>query len=285
MDDNYLVDKRVPDHLMEEALEKADLRLAISPEMRDAYEQRFGLKFWLRPPVVETSLIRHELATVPDEVLQSRRGILVGSVWSNQVLEQLAKTVSEAKIDLDWYGNSDASWLAFSGKELAAKGIKPCGFISETELAAKLDGYAYAVIPTGTMDEQDQRLAISKYSLPTRLPFLLAVGNIPMLVLGNRSTAAASFVARFDLGEICAYKAGLMKAAFERLCEKGRQEEIRRRSLALADHFGAKGVGRWILESMELGKPVTPEMESLFQSQDSSHDSPVSKHTNDRGDR
>jgi hypothetical protein len=265
MDDNYLVNRRIPDDLMQEALEKSDLRLAISPEMRDAYEQRFNLEFWIRPPVVTSSRIREKLVLPSLEVLESQRGILVGTLWSNQILEQLAKAVSEAQIDVDWYGNSDASWLAFSEKQLAAKGVNPCGFISETELVAKLEEYAYAIIPSGTLDANDQRLEISKYSLPTRLPFLLAAGNIPMLVMGHRSTAAAAFVSRFDLGEVCSYDGSDLKKAIERLCSKSRQEEIRKRSSALANHFSAKGVGRWILDSMEAGKPVSLEMESLFE--------------------
>jgi len=199
------------------------------------------------------------------EVLESQRGILVGTLWSNQILEQLARAVSEARIDVDWYGNSDASWLAFSEKQLAAKGVKPCGFISETELVTKLEEYAYAIIPSGSMDANDQRLEISKYSLPTRLSFLLAAGNIPMLVLGHRSTAAAAFVSRFDLGEVCGYDGSDLKKAIERLCSESRQEDIRKRSSALANHFSAKGVGRWILDSMEAGKPVSLEMESLFK--------------------
>ena len=52
MDDNNVASRGIPDDLMAELLENSALRLAISPELREAYEEKYGLKFWLLPPVV-----------------------------------------------------------------------------------------------------------------------------------------------------------------------------------------------------------------------------------------
>ena len=37
---------------MAEALDKARLRLAISSDMRDAYEAKYKRKFWVAPPTI-----------------------------------------------------------------------------------------------------------------------------------------------------------------------------------------------------------------------------------------
>jgi hypothetical protein len=57
-----------------------------------------------------------------------------------------------------------------------------------------LKKYAYVVVPSCTLDLRDDNLATSWLSLPSRIPFVLATVNIPILVLGNSSTAAARFV-------------------------------------------------------------------------------------------
>src|SRR5262249_44145733 len=60
MDDNNICARGIPDELMREALAKSNLRLAISPEMRDAYENKYNLKFWVLPPVVRINGMHFE---------------------------------------------------------------------------------------------------------------------------------------------------------------------------------------------------------------------------------
>ena len=57
MDDNCLHAAEIACATMQEAIAKSDLRLAISPELRRAYEQRFGARFWMLPPIVPGELI------------------------------------------------------------------------------------------------------------------------------------------------------------------------------------------------------------------------------------
>lgn len=264
MDDNHLISGQIPEALMREALEKADLRLAISSEMRDAYEEKFRLKFWLRPPVVTPASV----ATVPrlpsKEALSRRQGIVVGSLWSAQALNRLAATVRDASLLVDWFGNANAPWLQYDINELAAKGVTVRGFLAEAKLAQKIQDYAYALVPSGTLDADDERISIAKYSLPTRMAFLLAVGNIPTIVLGSRETAAAGFVERFGLGEVVAYSGADLRKAVGKLCSPSIQADIRKRAAELAGNFSARGVGQWILEAMDAGKPGDERFERLM---------------------
>jgi FkbM family methyltransferase len=264
MDDNHLEGGQIPEVLMWEALEKADLRLAISPEMRDAYENKFRRKFWLRPPVVTPASVASVPRIPPDEALTKCRGIVVGSLWSTQALNRLASSVSAAALQVDWFGNANASWLQYNIDELAAKGVIVRGFVPESELAQKIRDYAYALVPSGTLEADDLRADLAKYSLPTRMPFLLAVGNIPTIVLGNRLTAAAGFVERFRVGKVVSYSGSELRAAVSELCSAPVQAEIRSRAAGLAESFSALGVGQWILAAMDAGKPEDETLEWLM---------------------
>jgi FkbM family methyltransferase len=264
MDDNHLETGRIPGDLMEEALQKADLRLAISPEMRDGYENRYRLKFWLRPPVVTPGAICCTPRIPSAETLRKARGVVVGSLWSTQSLNRLARAVSAAGLQVEWFGNSDASWLQFDINDLAAKGVLVRGFIPERELAEKLKEYAYAIVPSGTLEADDQRVDIARYSLPTRMPFLLAVGNIPTIVLGSPETAAAGFVDRFGLGEVIPYSGNHLRAAADKLCQAAAQERIRTRAASVAAEFSADGVWNWMARAMDQGQPDDVTMERLM---------------------
>jgi FkbM family methyltransferase len=264
MDDNFIATRGIPGDLIKVALERADLRLAISPEMRDAYEYHFRIKFWLRPPVVTPASICTK-AVVPEEaVLRKRQGIVIGSLWSNEALQSLAGAVSKAQIRVDWFGNSDASWLDFNVNMLAEKGIRVGGFIPETELSHRLRDYAFALVPSGSLDTNDPRPEIARYSLPTRMPFLLAVGNIPTIVLGSPKTAAAGFVERFGLGAVTPYDGDRLRQAVDELCRPVVQARIREQAASFANYFSGEGVGRWIIESTERRRPITNELEQIF---------------------
>src|SRR5262249_30215887 len=131
MDDNNVYAHGIPDELMREAVNKADLRLAISPEMRDAYELKYNLKFWVVPPVVSPQSLRAQPETRPKPDPENRVGVLIGNVWSRRWLERLRQTVRQAGTELHWYGNATAPWLKVTAKELQQDGIIDCGFLPE----------------------------------------------------------------------------------------------------------------------------------------------------------
>jgi len=143
-DDSNIFATRISNDLIREALEKSSLRLAISPEMRDECERKYGLRFWLLPPVVGADEVGRGIQTASANV-----GLLVGNIWSPKWLEWFRMAVKEAGLKIHRYGNTDARWLKFDHDELAADGITVRGFLPEAELTKKLKAYAYAVIPSG----------------------------------------------------------------------------------------------------------------------------------------
>jgi hypothetical protein len=170
MDDNNIHAHGIPDELMREALQKAALRLAISPELRDAYERKYQLKFWVVPPVVDAQAVQTKPQVPNGPLAQARTAVLIGSIWSRAWLDLLRQTIRQSGLKVDWYGNAKASWLKASPPDLERDGITDRGFLAEAELTTKVKEYLFALVPSGTLDTQDDRPEIAKLSLPTRIP-------------------------------------------------------------------------------------------------------------------
>lgn len=264
MDDNNIFSRGIPDELMREALSKSALRLAISPEMRDAYEIKYGLKFWVIPPIVKKEIVQTQPRWCAGDDLESVPGVLVGSIWSQRWLEQLRRTVREAGLQVHWYGNARAPWLKVTRADLLKDGIVDCGFLPEAELTERLRQYAYAVVPSGSLDEHDDRPEIARLSLPTRLPYLLAATHTPMLVLGSPNTAAARFLARFQVGNVVPYEGPQLRRAVSKLCRPENQNLLRRQAARHASLFSAADLDQWIWQSLERGEPCDERFEQAF---------------------
>ena len=264
MDDSNIYSNRIPDELLAEALAKADLRLAISPEMRDAYEQKYRRKFFVVPPVVRDG-VASTTPQAPPVGSSPLTGALIGSLWSPKWLQYLRDAIKQAGVQLDWYGNSTASWLQTTEEELRQDGIYVRGFAPEAELTEKLKQYSYALIPSGTLDERDDRQEIARLSLPTRLPYLLAAANMPMIVLGSPATAAAGFVERFQVGRVIPYDGPSLRKAVDEICQPAQQREIRARAASRASLFSAKGLADWIWQSLDKREPVDDRFEKAFR--------------------
>ncbi len=264
MDDNNVFSRGIADELLREALSKANLRLAISPEMRDAYEDKYGLNFWVLPPVVRPEAVCTRAGLPQPELLQSRSGVLVGSLWSRRWLERLRAVVKASGLTLDWYGNATAPWLKVTRAELRRDGIIDAGFVPEAELTVHLQRYAYAVIPSGSLDGKDDRPEIARLSLPTRMPFLLAAANMPMIVLGSSETAAAGFLKRFCVGRVSPYDGQRLREAVEEVCRPEAQAEFRHRAATHSRLFSAGGLADWIWHSLDLGEACDARFERAF---------------------
>lgn len=268
MDDNNIHSRGIPDELMREVLQKSKLRLAISPELRDAYEAKYDLKFWVVPPVVNDRLVqRNPLAPAP-EALTNGTGVLIGTLWSRAWLEKLRETTRGSGVKLHWYGNARAKWLKATAEELKADGIIDCGFLPETELLERLKQYAYAVVPSGTLDQDDDRPEIAHLSLPTRMPFLLAAANMPTIVLGSPETAAARFIQRFAFGRVLPYEASRFGQEVKDICRAETQLDLRARAATQGGLFSAKGLENWIWKSLELGEACDDRFERAFARDD-----------------
>lgn len=266
MDDKNVAAEGISDALMEELLAKSDLRLVIGPEMRDAYEKKYGMKFWVVPPLVSEEVIRTTLAPAPAEGTPAV-GVLLGNIWGQRWLDMLRKTFRGTGQKVDWYCNiKDPKMLNFDRAEMEWDGIRLMDPVAEADLPAVLGRYAYAVVPTDPLDGQSPAAvaAIARYSLPSRIPTLVTTSQLPMLVIGSAATCAASFVERFNLGRICPYEAVAAQKAITELLDPKVQKRIREQSLAISPSFSARDSADWIWRSLEMGRPVDLRYEALL---------------------
>jgi FkbM family methyltransferase len=266
MDDPNVHANYVSDELMQELLEKSTLRLAISPEMKQAYEGKYRLKFWTLPPVVTSELIRPQAYQSAAVDLAAKRGILVGNVWGQDWLDRLRQTVRGTGIVIDWYCNNadQCSWLNFDRAELAEDGITLYAALPEPELAQVLQSYAFALLPSGTLAADDSKKSIAALSLPSRIPFLLASSQMPVIVLGSAETASARFVRRFELGAVVNYVASEFQAAVARICTPAQQTQMRENAAKLAPIFDCQGVSDWLWQSLAQGEAIDDRYEQLL---------------------
>jgi hypothetical protein len=264
MDDNNIGAHGIPDDLFREALSKAQLRLGISPEIRDAYEQKFGFPFFVLPPLVERENILSEPVLPEAAFLERRAGALVGNVWSQQWLERLRATVRAAGIKVNWYGNTSAPWLHYTQGELAADGITVEGFLREEDLIEKLRWHPFALIPSGSLDEHDDRPELARLSLPSRIPYLAAIANLPMIVLGHSDTAAGHFVKRFGLGRVSAYDGTELRRVAELITTPEEQIRCRKNAAQRAGAFTMERPGEWLWDSLAKGTPADDRFERLM---------------------
>lgn len=270
MDDQSVTTDGIPSALMAEALKAADLRLAISQEMACAYEQKYGLKFWLTPPVVAPEFIPAAPPRPDAGHLRSATGVLVGNVWSARWLQMLRAAVRGAGVTLHWYGDDKPAGMPLDLAALAADGIVHQGFLpKQPEFVERLRRYPYAVLATSPLDgdaadETPGARAIARLSLPSRLPFILAAAQLPVVVLGSPITTASRFVDRFDLGRTIAYNAAELRSAVTEVVSPARQAAIRTRAAQLAPAFSAAPVADWIWQSLALGRPADDRYERLM---------------------
>lgn len=269
MDDNNLYtsgENTIPHNLMEELLEKSSLRLAISPELRVAYEQRYGVKFWLLPPIIAPNLITEEIPNIATQTTSEKKGILIGNIWSQQYLDYLREAVRDSNIKIDWYFNNyyNPAWLTIDQEELAQEGIFVHPPLPESDLRQTLRQYKFAMIPSGKLDTTDNIQNIARLSLPTRIPFILATSNTPFLVLGSKSTAAARFVTRFEVGMVCDYDSKAVEEAVNFLDSPETQQTMRQKAVSLAKNFSSEGIAQWLWDSLEKGEPSDDKFENLM---------------------
>ena len=162
---------------------------------------------------------------------------------------------------VDWYGKLQ-EWLKVSVEELSEDGIDARGFIAESELASLCRSYPYALIPSGTLDHREDHPAVARFSLPSRMPFILAACNTPMIVLGSKATAAARFVERLEVGIAASYDSRAFREAVETV--SSRQQEFRERAAKLAERFSARDVADWIWKSLALGQACDSRFEGVM---------------------
>jgi FkbM family methyltransferase len=298
MDDNCLYGD-IPREITQEAIDKSDLLLVISPEMRQHYEQSFGRKAYLLPPVVPDQHIPQAIIAPPVSAsptshrqstgkrlwqklqslftaaeggqqapAESERGILIGNIWDNSWLELLRKTIRESGLQVDWYSNNpNAVWLQGSQEELARDGIHVHGSLWGEDLIQELRRRSFAIMPSGLLAGEGCKESIARLSLPSRIPFVIATAHLPVIALGSAETAASRFVSRFGLGTTVDYNGQQLKSAVQQILQPGQQAGIRERACRISGSFSAASLQDWIWGSLQKQMPMDDRFENLFRPQ------------------
>lgn len=266
MDDKNVCAEGIDDGLMKQLAEKSRLRLVISPEMRDRYAKKYGLSFFVVPPLVPESLLRRTPVFPPAGTNESH-GVLLGNVWGQRWLDMLRGCLRGSGFSVDWYCNQKTpAGLKFDRAEMAADGIIFNEPVAEAQLPALLARYPFALVPTDTLDgySPPSVRAIAELSLPSRIPTMVSMAHLPVLVVGSPATCAARFVTRFGLGEVVPYEQAAIAAALARLNTPAAQAEIRSRAAKLAGALTAEGSADWIWKSLEEGGPSDLRYEEMM---------------------
>jgi hypothetical protein len=263
MDDQNICADGIPDDLMRELLAKSALRLAISPELRIAYELKYGFRISYMPPVVTDRLILSRLNPPPANA-RPDHGVIIGNIWGHQWLTLLRETVRKSQVTLSWYCNGQFRWVHCSREDLIADSIIPYDPLPEEELLRVLRGEWFAVLPTGRLSEEDDHRFIAQLSLPSRLVYLLTTSQIPVLLLGSPQTAAANFVKQFGIGLVADYERRAFREAVHAITQPETNLAMRRNAMMAAKRFTDAGAADWIWESLALGRPVDQRYEELM---------------------
>ncbi|WP_310428399.1 cell division protein ZapB [Chamaesiphon sp. VAR_48_metabat_135_sub] len=268
MDDRNVLIHDIPDDLMTELLSKSNLCLGISPEMCDVYLAKYGVEMYFAPPVLPPELINPEIPQLSPNILQAQTGAMIGNVWSPTWLKLLRQTTKAAGINIDWYGNTGAEWNICDRTRLQIDGITEKGFLpTESEVSQVLREHPYVIIASGKLDEHDDNSPNSWLSLPSRIPFIVASSNTPIIFIGNQNTAAARFIQRLGIGIICDYDVDSLRQAVDYITQPHIQQEFRVRSAKLAPLFENRLTDEWIWKSLTLGKPIDGRFDRLVPKQ------------------
>lgn len=267
MDDQNVATNRLPDKLVREFLEKCSFRVVTHPELRYAYERKYGLKFYLLPAVVPHHLVSTQ-AVPPATAGEGRCGALIGSFWDQSWFDRLCDVLAGSGWQIDWFGNNRSPWLKFSAERMERAGIVARGVVPEEELAAELRKYPFVIVPAGALDAREKNAGVAWLSLPGRILFAVSTSHTPVLLVGSPRTCGARFVSQFGVGEVVPYERGAISDAIERLVRPDTQRQMRERAAFIARGFWDRGVSEWLAESIRLGAPADNRFEDAFASYD-----------------
>lgn len=267
MDDQNVFSSQVPDHWVENLLRDSDLCLGISPEMCAAYQHKYDRKFHLLPPLVERTAPLVPCYWQPDAPTPLKVA-MIGNVWTADRFQQLRTLLRAADLHVDWYGNgSAANWLPGTPEDWEADNIHCLGHLPEDDLIASLASYPCILVPSGSLDQDDDNLSFSRLSLPSRLIFLHTRTDTPVLLLGSRDTAAGHFILNLGTGLCSAYQAQDLHRQLARLQDQTEHQKLRRAIRQWASHFILPDGGNWLWESLARRSPLPATFDTAFQRQ------------------
>jgi FkbM family methyltransferase len=257
MDDQNITASGIADPLMAEAVDKARLRLAISSDMRDAYQSKYRRRFWLLPPTLPAGIAPSSRRPQPG------RAVIVGNVWGQGWLDALRRTLPGSGLRVDWYANAPGVWLQLDAEQCAAEGLRLKAPLSEAQLAERLGQYEVALLPSAPSLADPQNGAVAALSLPTRIASLLAAAEIPILVLGDPDSCAARFVTHFGLGAAFPYDTEELTGAVARFAQDESRAQLSQAVAHMRERLSIEDLPGWLRASMDAGRPPTDRFEAL----------------------
>jgi FkbM family methyltransferase len=269
MDDNCLKNGGIDKKIMAEAIERSSALFAISPELKRQYQSEFRKAMAVLPPLVAPSMIRTKPAKPP----KKPSAVMIGNVWSIDLLDKTSRAVEAAGLEVNWYASNPDLWTgSLTSAVLAGRGIKVIDEKSPDNIRAAVTAAACVLVPSDSGDSGAHEAALGAMSLPTRMPFVLATSGTPMIVLGRPGTAAGQFVERFEIGLVAPYDGAALKAAFNQLAEAETQEAIRARAAAVAPRFSFKGAAHFVFDAIASnGRWSDDKYEALFPKDSSAY--------------
>ncbi len=265
MDDQNVEVDGIPDAPLRRLFERSQLLLAISPELRRAYEAKFGRRFALAPPAVSPAFLLDRPVDPDPERLARRRGLLFGNVWGARWLGDLLRALEGAGVALDWHSGAGTPWIPVDRERLSAAAITIRPHLPEAQLVATLRASPFVVVPSGTLEGDDSHQSVARLSLPSRLPYVAATAGTPIVVVGHPETAASRFVARHGLGVTIPYDRAALVGAVAALCRPEALARHRAAAAALAPALSAEGMTEWIWRSLASGVPADARFTRLEQ--------------------
>ncbi len=264
MDDQNVFSDKVPDYWVDALLRASALRFGISPELCAAYQHKYGYPFHLLPPVVERAefLIPCYWEPEPGAV---RKVAMIGNVWTADRLRQLRALLRATNLQVDWYGNGPAaSWLPGDPAEWEADHIRCLGYLPEDDLVAALASYPCVLVPSGSLDQDDDNLSFSRLSLPSRLIFLHTRTDTPVLLLGSDDSAAGRFLRNLGTGLCAGYHADELERQLTRMLDPAVRGQLRGAIRRWAPHFILSNGGKWLWDSLDRRAPIPAEFHAAF---------------------
>jgi hypothetical protein len=263
MDDQNLFLQGIADPLMKMLLERSTMRFAVSEALRSGFKQKYGLPVWIIPPATSRRLFAPADFAPPNN--QTRKGVIIGNVWSQEILQQLRELIKASNLTVEWFGNAGKPFIQLDPAELFKEGIILHGIVPEDELVRALRQFDYAILPSGNMNGMIEHDWLFRASLPSRLIYMLTTAHLPIVVLGDPETAAGQFVTRLELGVASPYRTGEFQAAVSEVTNVSTAARIRRKAAQLAPTFASEPINEWIWGSVQLGKPLDDRYERVFE--------------------
>jgi hypothetical protein len=263
MDDQNLFFQGITDPLMKMLLECSAMRFAISEALRSGFEEKYGLPVWIIPPA--NSRRWFAPSGVPPPNNQPPKGVIIGNVWSPEILEQLRGLIKASGLTVEWFGNAGKPFIELDPVEVAKEGIVLHGIVPEDRLVQALRQFDYTILPSGNLTGTLGHDWLFRASLPSRLIYLMTTAHLPVVVLGAPETAAGRFVTQLELGVVSPYRSDEFRAAISDVTNAKTVERIRRKAAELAPTFASEPISKWIWRSVELGKPMDDRYEKVFQ--------------------